>query len=503
MPGFPLLIDTDTGSDDAVALLLAVAGSTMPTTGDNDVRTTGDYGVRMTSDDDVRAPDVSDMPAPGDDGMPPLTGTDAPAASDNDTRPTGANDVPPVSGGDAHPVGRDAPRVGRDDVVSVPSGGVRAGGVPAIGGSERLGDGPVGGRPVGGRLVSDRPVSDRPVSDRPSGGGGEVLAVTTVAGNVPLATATRNALITLEMAGQAGVPVHPGCDRPLTRPPSTAQHVHGLDGMGDVGLPEPARGPAEGHAVDVLLSLPRRHPGELTLVTLGPLTNLAAALLRDRELLTRFRHVYCMAGAADMRGNVSPTAEFNVWADPEAARVVLQAATPDRVTWIGWDVSRKYAVMTPDDQRHLESLGTPLAAFAHRINRTVADWARNVTGLAGYDLPDPVAMAVALRPELVLGSEQAHVDVAVGDETRGQLVIDRRRSAPPPNLTLVRRVDEQGFKQLLFDALTAATPVPARTTATPTKTRTIATPADARSTATPADARSTATPADARSTAHI
>ncbi|SPL91749.1 Inosine-uridine preferring nucleoside hydrolase [[Actinomadura] parvosata subsp. kistnae] len=176
---------------------------------------------------------------------------------------------------------------------------------------------------------------------------GDVRAVTTVAGNVPLETATRNALITLDLAGHAAVPVHPGCDRPLTRPPSTAQHVHGLDGMGDTGLPDPARGPADGHAVDVLLSLPRRHPGELTLVTLGPLTNLAAALLRDRELLTRFRHVYCMAGAADLHGNVTPTAEFNVWADPEAARVVLRAATPGQVTWIGWDVSRRYAVMTP------------------------------------------------------------------------------------------------------------------------------------------------------------
>ncbi|MFB4270535.1 nucleoside hydrolase [Nonomuraea sp. GTA35] len=301
--------------------------------------------------------------------------------------------------------------------------------------------------------------------DNASAAGGDVRAVTTVAGNVPLATATRNALITLGLAGRADVPVHPGCDRPLTRPPSTAQHVHGLDGMGDIGLPDPARGPADGHAVDVLLSLPRRHPGELTLVTLGPLTNLAAALLRDRDLLTRFRHVYCMAGAADLRGNISPTAEFNVWADPEAARIVLQAATPERVTWIGWDVSRKYAVMTPDDQRRLEGLGTPLATFTHRINRTVADWARDVTGLAGYDLPDPVAMAVALRPELVLGSEQAHVDVAVGDEARGQLVIDRRRAAPPPNLTLIRRVDEPGFKRLLFDTLTttpldACTPAP-------------------------------------------
>ncbi|MEV0150463.1 MULTISPECIES: nucleoside hydrolase [unclassified Nonomuraea] len=280
---------------------------------------------------------------------------------------------------------------------------------------------------------------------------GDVRAVTTVAGNVPVATGTRNALISLQIAGCADVPVHPGCERPMTRAPSTAQQVHGHDGMGDVGLPEPLRVAEPQHAVDVLLSYPRWHPGELTLVTLGPLTNIAAALLRDRDLLTRYRHVYCMAGAADMRGNISATAEFNVWADPEAARVVLQAATPDKVTWIGWDVSRTDAVMTPADQLRLERLGTPMATFAHRINRTVNDWARDVTGLPGYDLPDPVTMAVALRPELATEREQVHVDIALGEETRGQLIIDRRRSAPAPNLTLVRRVSRTGFKQLLFD----------------------------------------------------
>ncbi|MEV1169175.1 nucleoside hydrolase [Nonomuraea sp. NPDC049784] len=280
---------------------------------------------------------------------------------------------------------------------------------------------------------------------------GDVRAVTTVAGNVPLATGTRNALISLQMAGRADIPVHPGCECPMSRTLSTAQQVHGDDGMGDIGLPEPERAAQPEHAVDVLLDYPRRHPGELTLVTLGPLTNLAVALLRDRDLIGRYRHVYCMAGAADMHGNISATAEFNVWADPEAARVVLESATPDQVTWIGWDVSRKDAVMTPADQLWLEQLGTPMATFAHRVNRTVAEWARDVTGLSGYDLPDPVAMAVALRPELVLEQEQAHVDVALGDETRGQLIIDRRRSAPAPNLTLVRRVNERGFKQLLFD----------------------------------------------------
>lgn len=167
-----------------------------------------------------------------------------------------------------------------------------------------------------------------------------------------------------------------------------------------------------------------------------------------------------MAGAADLRGNVSPTAEFNVWADPEAARIVTQAATPEKVTWIGWDVSRKDAVMTPTDQQRLEQLGTPMATFAHRINRTVADWARDVTGLAGYDLPDPIAMAVALKPDLITEQEQAHVDISVTDDTRGQMIIDRRLSAPAPNITLVRRVDETGFKKLLFDTVTTPLPAP-------------------------------------------
>ncbi|MCG5217905.1 nucleoside hydrolase [Streptosporangium soli] len=296
-----------------------------------------------------------------------------------------------------------------------------------------------------------------------AGGHARVHAVTTVAGNVPLDLATRNALISLEMAGAADVPVHPGCERPMLRSPSHAQHVHGEDGMGDLGLPAPRSSPGTRHAVEVLLSEAGRFPGRFTLVTLGPLTNLAAALLQDRDLLTRYRHVYCMAGAADARGNVSATAEFNVWADPEAARVVLSAATPGKMTWIGWDASRQDAVMTTGDQLHLERLGTPMATFAHRVNRTVAVWAREVTGLDGYDLPDPLAMAVALRPDLVVEREVARVDIAVGEEARGQMLVDRRRGATAePNVTLVRRVDTAGFKKMLFDTC-ARTVQPVRT----------------------------------------
>ncbi|MFC7830994.1 nucleoside hydrolase [Streptomyces sp. NPDC057375] len=286
---------------------------------------------------------------------------------------------------------------------------------------------------------------------------GDIRAVTTVAGNVPVDIGTRNALISLQIAGRTDIPVHPGCARPLTRALSSAQHVHGQDGMGDIGLPEPAAACQKSHAVEALLAYPREHPGELTLVTLAPLTNVAAALICDPELFSRYRHVYCMAGAADLRGNISPTAEFNVWADPEAARIVAQAATPETVTWVGWDASRKDAVMTPTDQQRLQQLNTPMATFAHRINRTVADWARDVTGLAGYDLPDPAAMAVALKPELITELESAHVDISVAADTRGQMIIDRRVTAPAPNLTLVRRISETGFKELLF--ATVATPV--------------------------------------------
>ena len=284
---------------------------------------------------------------------------------------------------------------------------------------------------------------------------GRIVAVTTVAGNVPVAQATRNALYTLELAGAGDVPVYQGSHQPLVRPPHTAQGVHGHDGMGDSALQAPTSAPRPDHAVDALARL--AHPG-VTLVTLGPLTNIAAALARERSLLARFRHVYCMAGAADGVGNISPTAEFNVWADPEAAAMVLAAAQPEQVTWIGWDVSRRDAVMAPADQLALRSLGTPLATFADRINQTVNEWSLAVTGLAGYDLPDPIAMAIALRPALIARTEQVHVRVALGDEARGQLLIDRRRTAPSPNITLVRNADATAFKSLLFDTL--ATPVP-------------------------------------------
>lgn len=278
--------------------------------------------------------------------------------------------------------------------------------------------------------------------------GVQVEAITTVAGNVPLEQATTNALLTLDVMG-ARVPVHPGRPGPLRRDLQTAQQVHGEDGMGDAGWPAPTGRPSDEHAVDVLLRLANSHPGELTLVTLAPLSNVATAVLRDPELLHKFRDVYCMAGVPDAHGNVSESAEYNVWADPEAADIVLRAGRLP--TFIGWNVSRTDAVITPDDQRRLAALGTRRARFLLDANATVRQWCEEVTGLNGFDLPDPIAMAVALRPSLVQESERAHVRVGMTDEARGVMFVDRRVAAPPANAEFVMKTDSAAFKDMLFE----------------------------------------------------
>jgi len=277
-----------------------------------------------------------------------------------------------------------------------------------------------------------------------------IEAVTTVAGNVPLDLATRNALYTLELMDHGGVPVYEGCARPLLRPLETAQWVHGEDGMGDIGLPPPTGSPSGGHAVDVLRELSLENPGKLKLVTLGPLTNVAAALARDPEMLTRYEHTYIMGGAPDGVGNVSATAEYNVWADPEAAAMTL--AAPGAKTIVGWDVSRKYAVVDAERRTAFASIDTERSRFALDINRVLDRVARDYNGLEGFDMPDPITMAIALAPTLVVRSERVYMGVATADETRGFTYVDLRRSeAPPPNVTVVSEADGEAFMHRVYE----------------------------------------------------
>jgi len=248
-----------------------------------------------------------------------------------------------------------------------------------------------------------------------------VAAITVVAGNVPLGQAVQNALYTREVAG-GDAPVFAGRERPAGAPLHTAQHVHGQDGMGDIGLPLAGREPDAGDAVEMLVELIRAQPGEVELVTLGPLTNVAEAFRQAPDLPPALRRMVIMGGTADAVGNVAPVAEFNVWADPEAARTVFRSGAP--IEMVGWDISRTYAVFTPEQSAWLAGLG-PVGRFSASIQGKVDEFARTHTQLDGYDLPDPIAMAIALDPEVATLRRRLHVDVEVtGELTRGQTVVD-------------------------------------------------------------------------------
>src|SRR5246127_3909861 len=191
-----------------------------------------------------------------------------------------------------------------------------------------------------------------------------VAAITVVAGNVPVAQATSNALLTVELCG-ADVPVYSGAEAPLLRKLAIADWFHGADGLGDHGYKPAERRAEPGHAVDALIQTVRDNPG-IEIVTLGPLTNLAMALLREPKLAAYVQRCVVMGGAPCCVGNVTPAAEFNTWVDPEAARIVFRSGLP--IEMVGWQLCRGAAVIGPADIDSIATIGTKLAHFAVECN---------------------------------------------------------------------------------------------------------------------------------------
>lgn len=280
----------------------------------------------------------------------------------------------------------------------------------------------------------------------------QIEAITTVAGNVPLPMATQNAMYTLELCGSS-IPVFEGLAKPLLRPLETAQFVHGVDGMGDIGLPLLGREPAKGHAVDKMLEVFNAAPQEIDLITLGPLSNLAVALLRDPSLAQKIRHCFIMGGTSDNHGNMSFAGEYNMYADPEAAKIVFESEL--NITMIGWDISRKYAVFNPEDIAALKAIGTPLANYCLDIQAVLQEYALRETGLAGFDLPDPIAVAIALEPSLILQSKNYFVTVETSSgQARGQTLLDHLNlSKRPTNIRVVLEADRAAFIEMLHRAV--------------------------------------------------
>lgn len=250
-----------------------------------------------------------------------------------------------------------------------------------------------------------------------------VLGITTVSGNVNVAQATRNALYTVELCGAADVPVFPGASQPLKRPYSSATWFHGEDGFGDHGYPEPKAKAQTAQAADAIVDIVHSHPG-IVLVTLGPLTNIALALQKDLTIAKNVSRCVIMGGAPCCEGNVTPAAEYNIWVDPDAARIVMRSGMP--VELIGWHLCRGEAIVNDCEIERIRALGTPTAQFAVQCNSRAIEAIRIQTGELGISLPDPTAMGIAIDPTLVTEQSSHLVEIETeSDLTRGMTVVDR------------------------------------------------------------------------------
>ena len=278
-----------------------------------------------------------------------------------------------------------------------------------------------------------------------------VEAITTVAGNVGLEQATANALYTMELCG-ADAPVYKGLAKPLLRPHVDAKGFHGEDGLGNTYFP-PARASArKEHAVDALIQLIRANPGELTLVALGPLSNVATALLRDPGIAPLVKETVVMGGAANVIGNTTPSAEYNIWEDPEAARIVFHSGM--NVLMCGIELCRGDAVLNAEDQRRIRAIGTRYSDFVLDINQVLLKAVAQL-GIDGIDMPDPITLAIAINRALLLEQGHFYVDVeTISELTRGETVVDRFGILKqPPNLNVGLRSDGPGFKRMLEELL--------------------------------------------------
>jgi len=282
----------------------------------------------------------------------------------------------------------------------------------------------------------------------------EVLGLTIAAGNVGLEHTVSNALKLIEVIG-ADTPVFAGCPAPLVHPATDAAFVHGADGFGDAGYAKAARAAESEHAALAILRLSHVHAGQLMFVAMAPLTNLALALRLDPTLPQRVVRLVIMGGAVTGRGNTERVpAEFNVGFDPEAAHIVFSAWP--RFELVDWELTVRHGIAFDRIESWLRA-NNPCAGFLDRISRKTREWTR-ARGRPRFMAADPLAMAVALRPDIVLRAEEHRVEIELaGAATRGATIVDwDDRLGKPANARVVLGVDQGRFEALVADALGAA-----------------------------------------------
>jgi len=280
----------------------------------------------------------------------------------------------------------------------------------------------------------------------------EVLGITAVAGNVPLALTEKNARKICELAGRSETKVFAGAARPLVRHLVTAEYVHGKTGLDGPDLPEPTMQLQQQHAVDFIVeTLMREESGTVTLCPLGPLTNIALALIREPKIASRIEEIVFMGGGFFEGGNVTPTAEFNIYVDPHAAEVVLKSGVP--IVIMPLDVTHK-ALTTRARVDAFRKLGTKVGDAAVALLEFFERFDEEKYGTDGGPLHDPCVIAYLLKPELFKG-RTVNVEVEIGSElTMGMTVVDWWGvTNREKNATVMRDIDSDGFFALLVERL--------------------------------------------------
>ncbi len=298
-----------------------------------------------------------------------------------------------------------------------------------------------------------------------------ILGVTLVSGNVPLDQAVLNTIYVNELCG-VDIPIYKGANKPLNREylevfdsetatnialsykneSTSAQHVHGIDGLGDIGL-TPINKKVESKTAAKFYKEVLENETDLEIVTLGPLTNIANMIEKNKGNLNSIKHIYIMGGSSNALGNVTKFAEYNFWVDPEAADIVLNAGIP--TTMIGWDPSLYDAMIDINKINEIESLNTKFSKFTNDIQVVLREMMKELLNQDAYDLPDPLAMSVFLDETIISQSAEANVRVDVRDGmTRGGCVIDYMNIEPETHKTrIVQRCNPDKFFELLKSSL--------------------------------------------------
>jgi purine nucleosidase len=272
----------------------------------------------------------------------------------------------------------------------------------------------------------------------------DLRAITMVAGNVGFEQQTKNAMLTLAVAGVLGeYPIYLGCERPMVREWVSAENVHG-DGVGGLFLEGEATEPEAEHAIDALIRLTAESPGEINIVAIGPLTNIAMAVVKDPGFPSRVKHLYVMGGSNNARGNITAAAEFNFYVDPDSAKIVFAAGFD--ITVIPWEpLTVRDAIFNREQMAEIRDQGTPVSLFFAQVCETTLDFDESV-GIPGSSHPDSLTVAVMVHPSLAVSSGEYAIDIEADSElTRGYSAMSWGIHGLVPNARVVESIDGQKF----------------------------------------------------------